>query len=212
MGTLRKHWSAAAIATVALLAATACGSSSGSSAATKDAATELRGMVSNPPRDVSTLALPDAANGDIELPMKAPPGELLVVFFGYTNCPDICPGTMAGLRLARHELGKDAKKINVAFVTVDPQRDTGEVLNEYIAHFFDKFHALRTDDPILLQTVADGFGVQYELATDEDGEPLVGHTSLAFAVDDQGQIVDAWPFGMDERDIANDMKILLNSQ
>jgi cytochrome oxidase Cu insertion factor (SCO1/SenC/PrrC family) len=199
------------LSTVVVLVLAACGSSGGSSAAKDEAPTELQGMVSDPAPDVSTLSLPDVANGGVEFPMKAPPGELLVVFFGYTNCPDICPGTMAGLRIARHKLGKDAAKVNIAFATVDPTRDTDQVLVDYIEHFFDDFHALRTEDPTQLQTVADGFGVQYEIATNAEGETEVGHTALAFAVDDQGHIVDAWPFGFDEAAITNDMKILLGT-
>ena len=209
MQRARRRW--AVMATVVVLVASACGSSGGSEATKRPAPTELRGMVSDPPPDVGTLEMPDVSNGGVAFPMKAQPGELLVVFFGYTKCPDICPGTMAGLRLARRKLGTDAAKVEVAFATVDPGRDTDQVMIDYLGHFFDDAHALRTEDPALLQTVADGFGVRYEIATNAKGEVEVGHTALAFAVDDQGHVVDAWPFGFDEGAITDDMRILLGT-
>jgi protein SCO1/2 len=208
--TTKRTWRWVALAAMAVLVVVACGSSGGSSAADKKP-TKIQGLQYHPQPDVSTLALPDVANGGARLPMKAPPGQLLVVFFGYTNCPDICPGTMAGLRLARHKLGTDASKVQVAFATVDPNRDTDQVLVDYVHNFFEDGHALRTEDPALLKTVADAFGVQYEVATNAKGQTDVGHTALAFAVDDQGHIVDAWPSGFDEKAIADDMRILLGT-
>ena len=144
-----------------------------------------------------------------DLPFRAQPGQLLLVYFGYTSCPDICPGTLAGLKLALHKIGPDAGKVQVAMATVDPDRDTGAVLTDYLSHFFKTSHALRTDDPNQLKTVADAFGVQYEVAKNADGEVEVGHTSLVFAVDENGKIIDAWPFGMSEKMIASDLELLL---
>jgi cytochrome oxidase Cu insertion factor (SCO1/SenC/PrrC family) len=193
------------------IGAVACGSSSPKSVKAK--ATTLKGGQQTPPPQVGQYALPDASAGGAALPMKAQPGGLLVVYFGYTNCPDICPGTLAGIRLALHKIGAQADKVQVAMVTVDPTRDTGAVLTEYLGHFFKaNAHALRTEDPGLLQQVAGAFGVQYEIARNAKGEEEVGHSSLSFAVDDQGRIVDAWPYGFSEKDIASDMKLLLSRE
>ena len=184
-----------------------CGSSSASKSAPP---AKLKGMVSTPAPEVGTLSLPDVNHGGTPLAMRAAPGGLLLMYFGYTNCPDICPGTLAGLRLAIHKLGAaDATKVQMAMATVDPNRDTDAVLTEYLKHFFKDAHALRSTDPAQLTAVTDGFGVQYEVATDDQGQTEVGHTALSFAIDDQGRVVDAWPFGMDEKTIAADMKILL---
>lgn len=193
----------------------ACGSgSTSSSTKSGDHPTKLQGIVKTPAPDVGTLSLPDASNGDRELPFKAPPGQIMLVYFGYTSCPDICPGTLAGVKLALRRLGPDADKVTVAMATVDPERDTGPVLVEYLGHFFKQkpAQALRTDDAARLQTVADGFGVQYEVQKSADGKVEVGHTALVFAVDDQGRIVDAWPFGMDDHAITDDLRILLSRE
>lgn len=211
LGTMKGTWRWVTPAVVALLALSACGGSGSGKSAGKPA-TKIQGLQYDPQPDVSTLSLPDVANGGTELPMKAPPGELLVVFFGYTNCPDICPGTMAGVRLARNKLGTDAPKVQVAFGTVDPNRDTDQVLTDYVHNFFEDGHALRTEDAALLKQVADGFGVQYEVTTNAKGETEVGHTALAFVVDDTGHIVDAWPFGFDEKAMTDDMRILLKTE
>jgi protein SCO1/2 len=190
------------------LGAVACGSSSPT--AVKAASTTLKGGQQTPQPQVGQYALPDASAGGAPLAMKAPPGGLLLVYFGYTNCPDICPGTLAGLRLALHKIGSEADKVQVAMVTVDPTRDTAAVLTEYLGHFFTKnVHALRTDDPNLLKAVAGAFGVQYEVAANAKGEEEVGHSALSFAVDDRGRIVDTWPYGFSEKDIASDLRLLL---
>ena len=87
-----------------------------------------------------------------------------------------------------------------------------EILSTYLGHFFKDPHALRTDDPAALQTVADAFGVQYEIQTDAQGKVDVGHTSLVFAVDHQGRVVDAWPTGMDNKIVTDDLRLLLSRQ
>ncbi len=202
----RSTWAVAVVLAAAVVAG--CGSSSTGTESSGPA--KLKGIVRTPAPSVGTLSLPDVNHGGTPLAMRAAPGGLLLVYFGYTNCPDLCPGTLAGLRLARHQLGAaDAERVQVAMATVDPERDTDAVLTEYLGHFFDDAHALRTTDPAQLEAVADAFGVKYEIAKDDQDQTEVGHTALSFAVDDQGRVVDAWPFGMDEKTIANDMRILL---
>ncbi len=208
MGAMRRRSQLGILAVVVLAALPACGSSSGSAAKSPAKAAKLQGLQQTPQPDVSTLALPDVATGE-NLPFKAQPGQLLLVYFGYTSCPDICPGTLAGIKLALHKIGPDASKVQVAMATVDPDRDTGPVLTQYLSLFFKTSHALRTEDPALLKTVTDAFGVQYEVAKNAKGEVEVGHTSLVFAVDENGKIVDAWPFGMSEKTIAADLELLL---
>lgn len=192
----------------------ACGSASKSSSSKSEQPTKLQGIVKSPAPEVGTLSLPNASDGDQEFPFTAPPGQIMLVYFGYTSCPDICPGTLAGVKLALRRLGPDADKVTIAMATVDPERDTGPVLVDYLANFFKQkpAQALRTDDPQRLQTVADGFGVQYEVVKDANGKVEVGHTALVFAVDDQGRIVDAWPFGMDDQAITDDLRILLSRE
>ena len=192
-----------------LVIAAACGSSASPS---KAAPTTLRGYVPRPTLEVGALSLPDSSAANADFPFRAKPGDLLLAYFGYTNCPDICPATLADLRISLKRLGAEATRVPVAMVTVDPRRDTAEVLSTYLRHFFKDSHALRTDDPAALQTVADAFGVQYEVQTDAQGKVDVGHTSLVFAIDDKGRVVDAWPTGMDNKIVTDDLRLLLSHQ
>lgn len=172
---------------------------------------ELAGYVREPLPAVGGLALPDESRGGEAFPMQAEPGEILVVYFGYTSCPDICPASMADVRTALGELGDLADRVAVAMVTVDPDRDTPEVLTGYVQSFVPGAHALRTDDDAALRSVADTFGVFYEVSTADDGTIDVAHTASLFAVDDQGRLRVTWTFGTPDEDVSADLRILLRS-
>jgi protein SCO1/2 len=196
---------------VMAVALVACGGGGTSTAHTRPRTT-LYGAQRDPLPQVAAFTLPDASNGNVEFPMRARPGGLLLVYFGYTNCPDVCPGTLAGLKLARHRLpAAEAAKVQVAMVTVDPTRDTGPVLSDYLARFLTDAHALVTDDQNRLSTLAEAFGVQYDVQADAKGGEQVGHSSLSFAVDDRGRIVDSWPYGFEVSKIAADIRLLLRT-
>ncbi len=187
----------AALATVAV-AVTACGGGS----------RQLVGYTRDPAPKVDAVALPDVSRDGEPFEFRAADGELLVVYFGYTNCPDICPTTMADLRRALAELGDAAGRVQVAMVTVDPARDT-DVLTEYVQDFVADAHAIATDDQAALRSVAEPFGVSYEVVTAPDGTVEVGHSSFLFAVDDTGTLVVTWPFGTTADDLAADIEQLL---
>jgi len=96
-------------------------------------------------------------------------------------------------------------------VAIDPDRDL-PILAEYVGGFFpDDGHALGTDDPGLLARVAAPFGAQYEVTTDDDGEIDVAHTTQLYAVNDAGEIVLTWQFGVSQGDLAADMRQLLET-
>jgi len=176
---------------------------------------ELVGLTRDPEPQVDAVELPDVADGGAPFAFRAPAGGLLVVYFGYTNCPDVCPTTMADLKVALDDLGEDADRVAVAMVTVDPARDT-PVLADYIQSFFPGAHAIATDDQAALQSVAGPFGVSYEVRTAPDGETEVGHSSNLFAVDDAGRLVLTWSVGGGEGtaradDLAGDIRQLLEA-
>lgn len=131
---------------------------------------ELAGFVREPGPAVDQVALPDLSQGGEEFAMRAEPGELLVVYFGFTNCPDVCPTTLADLRAALRQMEADqAERVNLAMVSVDPDRDM-PVLVDYAQTFVDDAHALATTDPVLLRSAADPFGVSYAIEVDDDGK------------------------------------------
>lgn len=169
---------------------------------------ELAGFQREPAPVVAEYELPDLLNDGEPMALRAEPGELLVIYFGYTNCPDFCPTTMADVRAARMQMD-EPERVSVAMITVDPDRDL-PILADYVSGFFpDDGHALGTDDPSLLARVAAPFGAQYEVVTNADGEVEVGHRTDLYAVDDQGRIVLTWSFGVTKDDLAADFEALL---
>lgn len=88
-------------------------------------------------------------------------GKVVVMFFGYTHCPDVCPTTLAELRAVMDTLGKDADRVQVLFVTVDPERDTQDLLAKYVPAFDPRFIGLRPANETELKKVASDFKVFY---------------------------------------------------
>lgn len=171
---------------------------------------ELVGLTRDPAPRVDAVALPDVSRDGAPFELRAQPDGVLVVYFGYTHCPDICPTTMADLAQALDDLGDDADGVDVAMVTVDPERDT-EVLSEYVKGFVADGHALATDDGATLRSVAEAFGVTYHVRTAPDGDVEVSHSSYLFGVDATGTLVITWPFGTAADDLAADLDALLGA-
>lgn len=171
---------------------------------------ELVGYRRDPAPVVADFELPDLSSGGEPFALRADPGELLVVYFGYTNCPDFCPTTLSDVRLARQQLD-EPERVDVAMIAIDPDRDL-PILAEYVGGFFpDDGHALGTDDPSALAQVAAPFGVQYDVTTNDDGEIDVAHTTQLYAVDDQGRVALTWQFGVSKDDLAADFEQLLEA-
>ena len=195
----------AAAVLVASLGLSACGGGS-------DAPSSLQGVVRKPALQVASVTLPDEsplADG-APFPMKAAKGGLLLAYFGYTNCPDVCPTTLSDIGRALRDLpASDREKVEVAFATVDPDRDSGEKLASYLDHFVDGGHALRTTDAAQLQTAEDAFGVVAKKVP-EGSSYSMEHTAITFVIDDTGKVVVEWPFGTDSLAMADDMKLLLS--
>ena len=138
---------------------------------------ELVGYSSDPPADVSQVALPDLSDGGRPFSMRAAPGHVLVVYFGCTNCPDFCPTTMSDLRIARRKLDHP-ERVDVAMVTVDPERDL-PVLDDYVSSFFDDGHALGTldaDELVHAASERSPHGASSRIGTDTPIRPVSGAT------------------------------------
>ena len=169
---------------------------------------ELVGYQRDPAPQVGDLTLPDTTAGGADFALRAEPGHLLALYFGYTNCPDFCPTTLSNLRLAVAQLD-EPDRVDVAMVSVDPDHDA-EGLADYITGFFDRGHGLLTSDPDRLARVAAPLGVQYEVEIDPSGEVLVGHTTGLYLIDDQGTLLLTWQFGVPIDDLAADIEALLD--
>jgi protein SCO1/2 len=168
---------------------------------------ELAGYVRTPAPSLVGITLPDLTTDGADFELRAEPGRLLVVYFGYTNCPDYCPTTMQDLRIALRSVG-DADRVDVAMVTVDPERDN-PILADYVRSFFPDGVALGTTDAERLARAAQPFGVSYSVTTADDGDIEVAHSTQLFAVDPTGDLLITWPFGLDRDELARDIEDLL---
>lgn len=193
---------------------------SGTSAATVAGEAPLAGVVRDPQPNVADLTLPEVVDAEAEtiedFTIAAPgPEDLLLMYFGYTSCPDVCPTTMADVRTALEDLGPDAERVSVAMATVDPERDTGEVLDGYLRFFVpERSHVLRTEDFDQLHEVEDAFGASSRLVPHEDGNGYdVEHTGTLYVVDGSGDLVLEWPFGSVSADqMTADLQRLLDQE
>jgi protein SCO1/2 len=197
-----------------LLGVAACGGSSGAADDATATTVAQKGYRPEPKRKVGRLSLADYAAQPAGTPfaLQAQPGGLLLVYFGYLSCPDICPLTMGDTAAGLEALGDDATKVKVAFSTVDLERDTGPDIVEYMTHFFtpDQIHALRAADADQLKTVTYEFGAQWSIEPHEPGAFYgVAHSGTTYAVDDRGNVVWAWPFGTTGDELAAGIRTLL---
>ncbi|MCX7619287.1 MAG: SCO family protein [Acidimicrobiales bacterium] len=187
------------------------GSIGGSSTTATEAANRLSGIVRQQPLDVFDVSVTDARTGQT-MPVAPPAGELRLVYFGYTSCPDVCPTTLADVRRALRTLPADESgKVSLLFVSVDPERDTAEILDGYVSSFVTPNYLVRLEDPDALAQLESRFGARSELGPrHEDGSYEVAHTALLYAVDPAGKVVVEWPFGTPSDAIASDLKILFS--
>ena len=136
-------------------------------------------------------------------------GKVIVVFFGYTQCPDVCPTTMAELAQIRTQLGADGDRLETVFVTIDPERDTPEVLKAYVANFGPNVVALRGDAE---QTAAAAkeFKVFYAKVPGKTaGSYTMDHSAASFVFDPAGRVRLFVPYGADTKLLTGDVKQLL---
>lgn len=187
---------------LSLVGVTACGDD--------EPAHELVGYRPSGLQQVDTVAMDDASNGNQPFEFRANEGELLVVYFGYTFCPDVCPTSLSIFKNALSQLGDDAAKIDLAMATIDPARDTSEVISGYVQSFVPDAHGLRTDDDTVLREVTSTFGVTFMVTSNAEGEVEVAHSGAMYVVDDQGELVITWPFGITAEDVAADLEVLLD--
>ena len=139
-------------------------------------------------------------------------GKLVVAFFGYTNCPDVCPLTLANMNEAYQKLGDKAKGVSFVFISTDPVRDTPERLAAYVPAFNHQFYGVNIPEAAL-DPVKQAFGVYAEKHTG-DPQPsadtyFVDHTGYVYIIDQQGQWRLTFPYDAPIDDIVADVEHLL---
>jgi protein SCO1/2 len=158
--------------------------------------------------DVSDFALTDHTGKQRTLADFK--GKAVLVFFGFMNCPDVCPTTMAEMAGVMKALGPDADRVQVLFITVDPERDTPELLAKYVPAFDPRFLGL-TGDKAAIEKVAKEFRVFYQKSPGkEPGSYTMDHTAGSYVFDPQGRVRLFVRHGQGGEPIVHDLKILLS--
>jgi protein SCO1 len=168
----------------------------------------FKGGVFDPPRDAPELAL-DASDGT-ELNLSGYRGKVVVLGFGFTSCPEICPTTLAVLAAARRKLEADADELQVIYITVDPQTDTPERMRSYLGGFDASFiggtgteaelEAVRREYGVIASRKPAGAGYSY------------AHSSYTYLIDRAGRIRALMPYGHSVEDFVHDLRILIEEQ
>jgi len=168
----------------------------------------LVGYQRDPIPNVDVVALPsvETDGSETDFSFRADGDGLLLVYFGYTSCPDVCPTTLSDVRRVLDNLDSgDSGRIDVAMVTVDPEVDTPEVLVGYTRSFVADAHVVRTTDSDQLEKAAEQFGASF----DKQGSD-VQHTGALYGVDKDGNLLITWPYGVTADDLESDIRYLLD--
>lgn len=138
-------------------------------------------------------------------------GKAVAVFFGYTHCPDVCPTTLSDFAAALKQLGPLAERVQVIFVTVDPQRDTPELLKLFVPAFDPSFLGMYTDAESLKQ-LANEYKVVYQKSSVKAADDyLIDHSAGTYIYDAKGNLRLLMPYGSSPDAIARDLKALLSA-
>lgn len=169
----------------------------------------FRGSVIDPPMPMEDFLLVDQHGQPFSL--SGQQGKVVLLFFGYTHCPDVCPVTLAEFTRIKEELGAAASQVSFVYITVDPERDTVPVINAYMRSFDPDFFAL-TETREKLEEVWSRFGVyQSRQESTSAGGYLVDHTARTYLLDQQGRLVATYPYEMGEADVVADVQHILSA-
>ena len=137
-------------------------------------------------------------------------GKAVVIFFGYTQCPDVCPTTLTEMQQVMTLLGPQADKVQVLFITVDPDRDTAAILKQYVTAFDKRFLGLRPADQAALEKVAKDFMIYYkQVPGTSAGSYTIDHTAGSYAFDPEGHLRLYIKHAQGPEILAQDLKELL---
>jgi protein SCO1 len=171
---------------------------------------KYQGSLIDPPVSAANFELTDQ-NGSL-FRLSDQQGKVVLVFFGFTNCVDICPATLSQYKAIKSALGKQAQDMRFVFITVDPERDSTEKIGAYLASFDPSFVGL-TGDRAVLENVWKDYGVYVEKqAADAAGGYEVDHTAIVYAIDARGNWRLTYPFGMETGRMVQDLRHLVEER
>jgi protein SCO1/2 len=182
-------------------------------AAAAQAVPALKAGVFDPPHAAPGFRL--AGSDGQELQLARWRGKLVLLVFGFTNCPEVCPTTLLTLAQARQQLGAAAAEVQVVYVTVDPERDTLPKIKAYLAAF-DKSFVGGTEKPAVLEAMRQRYGVVAAKLAAKPGADAanygMNHSTSVFLIDRQGRLRAMMPFGHPAQDFVHDLKLMLASR
>jgi protein SCO1 len=168
---------------------------------------EYHGATYQPPAAATPISGVNWDGADFNLSQLQ--GKPVLLFFGYTNCPDVCPTTLAEMRVLRQNLGPKADKMAFVYVSIDPERDTVARLKEFIPLFDPAFYGVHVDESAL-GPVKDGYGVYAEKVYKDANNPSAGysvdHTARTYLVSPDGKLTASYPYQTDIADIQKDVE------
>jgi len=139
-------------------------------------------------------------------------GRIVLLFFGYTFCPDVCPATLAELNMALNEIPEKADLVQVLYVSVDPERDTPQIIQEYVERFNPTFIGL-SGSFNELEKIWQDYDIFREVVTTDSNIVTVSHTARVILIDEKSNMRLSYAFGTPVEDIVFDLRLLLeNSQ
>ena len=138
-------------------------------------------------------------------------GQVVAIFFGYTHCPDVCPTTLSDFAAALEQLGPQGERVQVIFVTVDPERDTPDLLKQFVPAFNPRFLGMFTDAETLKRLATEYKVVYQKTAVKAADDYLIDHSAGTYVYDPQGRLRLLMPYGSSPDVIAQDLKTLLAS-
>ena len=172
---------------------------------------EYKGTVLDPPAPLPDFELKDVNGQSFRL--SEVKGDIALIYFGYTYCPDVCPLTMYDVKEALGGLKTGKERVHVIFISVDPERDTPEVLARYVAAFGPEFKGL-SDDFEKVKEVMKPYGAfaEKEDVSGSSAGYLVSHSARLYLVDPQGQLRLMYSFGFEVEDLRSDLEYLLRQE
>ena len=168
---------------------------------------EFHGTIITPPLPLSNISLQTAGGESFRLSEQK--GKIVLLFFGYTNCPDVCPITLGTFKQVYERLGEDAQNVKFVMITADPERDTPDKVAAYAARFNPEFVGLggSLQD---LQSLWKELGVFVEKQeSNSTAGYLVSHTASVYVLNQNGSLIMTLPYGSSAIDMANDVGELL---
>jgi protein SCO1/2 len=168
---------------------------------------QFKGSLIDPPADAQDFELVDAGGNSFRLSDQL--GKVVILFFGFTHCPDVCPTTMAEFKVIHTELGEDSRDVKFVFISIDPERDTPEKVDAYVSAFNPDFIGLTAGEEEL-EPIWKAYGVFSEKqSTEDDKMYTLMHSSIVYVIDKAGKWRSTFPFELGPLEMAADIAQLL---